>query len=353
MIDQDTIKEVFAIAEQRRAERRRFIKMAGAAAVATGGLSVLAACDSNDDDYQPVPIATPSPTPTSTTGSVDIDVLNFALSLEYLEANYYIKSAFGTGLNATLMTGTGNQGTVIGGRQVAFADATIASYAREIAADENQHVVFLRQQLGTSAVAMPSINIDGGTTGAFTAAARAAGVVGAAGTFDPYTNDDTWLLGGMLLSDVGVTAYKGSATLIANKTFLEAAAGILAVEAYHSGLIRTLLYSRGIAMPTVATAANDRTSSDKISDARDLLDGNTTAAGPPQVYADDDQGVSSVTIEGGTASNIVPSDSNGIVFGRTAANVLNVVYLNKAAVSSGGFYPNGINGNIKTSNNNA
>ena len=353
MIDQDTIKEVFAIAEQRRAERRRFIKMAGAAAVATGGASLLAACDANDDDYQPVPLATPAPTPGPSTGTTDVDVLNFALNLEYLESNYYIQSAFGTTLNSTLMPGQGTQGTVTGGRKVAFSDPSVASYAREIAADENEHVVFLRQQLGTSAVAMPSINIDGGANGAFTAAARAAGIIGATETFDPYLNDDTWLLGGMLLSDVGVTAYKGSATLIANRTFLEAAAGILAVEAYHSGLIRTLLYSRGLQTPTIATAANDRSYSDKISDARDAVDGTVTQAGPPQLYADDDQGVSPVTIAGAQASNIVPTDSNGIVFGRTAAKVLNVVYLSKNQTTAGGFFPNGVNGSIRTSANNA
>jgi len=352
MIDQDTIKEVFAIAEQRRADRRRFIKTAAAGIAATGALTALSACG-DDYDEDTVSTPTPTPTPTSPASSVEMDVLNFALNLEYLEANYYISSAFGTGLNSLSMTGTGTQGTVIGGRQVTFTDPTVANYAREIAADENAHVLFLRSQLGSSAVAMPTINIDGGPSGAFTAAATAAKIPLVNGGFDPYLNDDTWLLGGMLLSDVGVTAYKGSATLIANKVFLEAAAGILAVEAYHSGLIRTLLYSRGIAPATpIATAANDRTYSNMISDARDSVDGTITQAGPPQLYADDDQGVTQSPADANT-SNIVPSDSNGIVFGRTAANVLNVVYLNKAAVSSGGFFPSGVNGNIKTSNNNA
>jgi hypothetical protein len=355
MIDQDTIKEVFAIAEQRRAERRRFIKMAGAAAVATGALSTLAACGDNDDSYESPIAVTPTPTP-APVATTDVDVLNFALNLEYLEANYYSFSALGAGLNDALRSGSGNQGAVTGGRKVNFADATVASYAREIAADENAHVTFLRTQLGSSAVAMPAINIDGGASGAFTAAARAAGIVDATGTFDPYLNDDTWLLGGMLLSDVGVTAYKGSATLIANKTFLEAAAGILAVEAYHSGLIRTLLYSRGIAPAApIATATNNRTYSNMISDARDAVDGTAAslnAAGPPQTYADDDQGVTQAP-GNATTSNIVPTDTNGIVFGRTAANVLNVVYLNKAQTTSGGFFPNGVNGSIRTSNNNA
>ena len=337
MIDHDTLKEVMEIGERRRAERRRFIKMAGASVAAAGSLSVLSACG---DDSVGSPIApTPTPTATSTAASADMDILNFALNLEYLEGNYYSFAAFGQGPNSTLLTGTGNQGAVTGGRKVAFADATVASYAREIAQDEIAHILFLRGQLSSAAVAQPAINIDGGTTGAFTIAARAAGVVGPTGTFDPYASDDNWLLGGMLLTDVGVTAYKGSAALINSSVIVDAAAGILATEAYHSGLIRTLLYRRGIAMPT------DRTYSEQISNARDSLDG----------ASDDDQGVTNpntVTANGTTypSSNIVPSDNNGIIFGRTAANVLNIAYLTKSAATSGGFFPSGVNGNIRASN---
>ena len=337
MIDHETLKEVMEIGEQRRAERRRFIKMAGASMAAAGSLSVLSACG-DDNDGSPISPA-PTPTATSTAASADMDILNFALNLEYLEANYYSFAAFGQGPNSTLLTGTGTQGAVTGGRKVTFADATVATYAREIAQDEIAHILFLRGQLASAAVAQPAINIDGGTTGAFTAAARAAGVVSATGTFDPYASDDNWLLGGMLLTDVGVTAYKGSAALINSSVILDAAAGILATEAYHSGLIRTLLYRRGIAMPT------DRTYSEQISNARDSLDG----------ASDDDQGVTNpntVTANGMTyaSSNIVPSDSNGIIYGRTAANVLNIAYLSKSAATSGGFFPSGVNGNIRSSN---
>ena len=331
MIDRETLLEVFDIAEQRRTERRRFIKIAGTALAATAGSTMLAACGDDDDDYQPAP--TPTPSPTASLPAGDVDVLNFALNLEYLEANYYTFAAFGSGLSDAFTDGTGARGSVVGGRRVPFADPSVAAYAREIAADENAHVSFLRQQLGSAAVAQPAINIDGGATGAFTAAARAAGVVDASGTFDPYASDENCLLGGMLLTDVGVTAYKGSASKIANKVILEAAAGILAVEAYHSGLIRTLLYRKGLALPIL------RTNADRISNARDTLDNGI----------DDDQGISPVTINGGSASNIVPTDGDGIVFGRTPGDVLNIAYLNAGAVTSGGFFPAGLNGNVRAS----
>jgi hypothetical protein len=310
---------------ERRAERRNFLRYAGGAAASAGGLALLAACGGDDNGT-----STPTPTPTATTPTLgaDADVLNFALNLEYLEAQFYCWAAFGQALPGSLTTGVGTPGTVTGGAAVPFSDPIVAQYAREIANDEVQHVAFLRGVLGGSAVAMPAINIAGDANGAFTAAARAAGVVGATGTFNPYADDVSFLLGAYLFEDVGVSAYKGASPLINSKTFLEAAAGILAVESYHAGLIRSVLYRKGIDAPAIFTNAR------LISDARDGLDGTS----------DIDQGIGDAT-----TANIVPTDANGLAYSRSTGQVLNIVYLNRAAVGSGGFFPSGINGNIRTS----
>ncbi|MEO7680964.1 MAG: ferritin-like domain-containing protein, partial [Sphingomonas sp.] len=264
-----------------------------------------------------------------TTTFTDADVLNFALNLEYLEAQFYSFAAFGAGLSTTLTASGGGTagGTVTGGKQVTFTDPIVAQYAREIAADEVAHVGFLRSALGVAAVAMPNIDIS--ATGAFTSAALAAGVIAAGGTFDPYASDENFLLGAFIFEDVGVTAYKGASILLNSALYLDAAAGILAVEAYHAGLVRTALYAKGLALPSLRTQAG------QISDARDSLDG----------ASDLDQGI----IGTATASNITPADGNGLAFTRSAGQVLNIVYLNKNAVVGGGFFPNGVNGNIKTS----
>jgi hypothetical protein len=45
----------------------------------------------------------------------------------------------------------------------------------------------------------------------------------------------------------------------------------------------------------------------------------------------------------------VPSGPDGLAFGRSIGTVLNIVYLNRLAVSKGGFFPNGVNGSYATS----
>jgi hypothetical protein len=91
------------------------------------------------------------------------------------------------------------------------------------------------------------------------------------------------------------------------------------------GMARSVLYQMG---PEARQAAN------ALSDARDKLDGPT----------DVDQGIE---MEG--KANIVPSDKDGQAYSRTPQQVLRIVYLAEGAgVSSGGLFPKGMNGNLKT-----
>jgi hypothetical protein len=311
MPDEEMMLECFESRAKRRDDRRAMLQSLGAYAA---GIGVAAATMSTRAFAQTVS---------------DADILNFALNLEYLEAQFYSFAVFGAGLPNSSLTGTGTQGGVTGGRQVTFTDPLVAQYAREIAQDEIAHVNFLRRALGAAAVAQPAIDIGSDPSGAFSTAARAAGLIGEGQSFDPYANDENFLLGAFIFEDVGVTAYKGAAPLLANKTFTEAAAGILAVEAYHAAIVRTTLYRKGIQTPALIDAT------ERISNARDSLDNP----------ADVDQGVAAI----GDSSNIVPTDQNALVFGRTTGDVLNIVYLNPGAVARGGFYPNGVNGNITVS----
>ncbi len=237
--------------------------------------------------------------------------MNSKPQLEYLEAEFYLRAVTGQGLPAEATTGTGTQGSVTGGRRVHFGSRRAQGLAEEIAQDEYNHVLFLRQALGSAAVAEPAINLES----SFSLAAQAAGL---GEGFDPFADEKSFLLGAYIFEDVGVTAYAGAAAFIQNKAFLTAAASILAVEAYHAGEIRTRVLMQGLAEESVL-----------ISKLRAAASG-----------ANDDQGV---VLDG--RPNIVQADQNSLAFTRTPQQVLNIVYLGGPSANNG-FFPNRANGAI-------
>jgi hypothetical protein len=250
-------------------------------------------------------------------GDMDAKIFTFALNLEYMEAEYYSRGASGRGLDEQDVDCGRNPGPVSGGRKVRFSRQSFQDYADELAFNETAHVKFYRKTLGESAVDRPTIDFEAG----FNKAAQAAGLVKEGETFDPFANEINFFLGGMLFEDTGVTAYRGAVKLLSNQDSVSAAAGVLAVEAYHMGMVRSLLYEAGEEARKMANA---------VSDARDKLDGGK----------DLDQGIE---VDG--KANIVPSDDRGICFERTPRQVLNIVYL-KPDATRGGFYPNGFNGDF-------
>ena len=259
---------------ERRNDRRACFKPAGAFTAGAAGMAALSACGGGGDNSA----ATATAVAQSATVS-DSDVLNFALNLEYLEAAFYLVAA-GRQISYA-QTGTGTQGAIntAGTQAVPFTSPVVKAYATEIAQDELNHVNFLRSALGNAAVATPAIDISVSPTSAFSAAAQAAGLVPAGTAFSPYTSDVAFLLGSFIFEDVGVTAYHGAASLITNKTYLDAAAGILAVEAYHAAIIRTSLFAMGVsASPTMVGTVTTAQATNMIAAARDSLDGASNQA---------------------------------------------------------------------------
>ena len=284
----------------------------------------------------------------------DAAILNFALNLEYLEAAFYLAVVGRLGElpgyeASKIMLPAGYNGT--DPSQSLYPDVgpvsnSVAEYAQEIAQDELDHVEFLIAALGADAASLPKLDLDA----SFKAAAAAASGLTTNGfpfdpnDFDPFANDAFFLHGAFIFEDVGVTAYKGAARYLTNPDFLEAAAGILAVEAYHAGLVRTFLYAADKRRADTFNGLDTWTIVRAISDARDSLD-----QGNASMNDDLDQGVvgndelDTLVHESddGLGANIVPTDSNGIAFSRTPKQVANIAYLS-ADTNPGGFFPEGI-----------
>ncbi|RYG87210.1 ferritin-like domain-containing protein [bacterium] len=214
----------------------------------------------------------------------DGDILTFALNLEYLEAEFYAMAANGSALPATDTRGTGAAGRTQGGKRVNFENKQLENLAKEIAEDERKHVEFLRKALAGAAIAKPVINLDALGVG--------------------FRDENEFIVVARALEDVGVSAYRGAARLIQNKDYLDAAAGILSTEAYHAGHLRSHAIYAGLEQ--------------KALDAKD---------------------------QPATDTNWNPTDENGIVVGRTPAEVGAIV--RGAQASGGAFFPRGLNGKIR------
>ena len=304
--------------EKRRDDRRAFFAAAvGAAAIGAGALIF-----SN---------------PVSAQTLADSDVLNFLLNLEYLQANYYGYAVNGAGLGTSdTQSGAATPtagGAIIPGRQTSFPDAYVAAYAKEMATVTLNQVRFLRTTLSTAAIAQPVIDLGNTATSAFSVLGQNAGLVGAGAVFDPFSSELNFLLGAFFLQDVVATAYQGAIALLGSKTFVEAAGGLMATHAHYAALVRTTLYQMSVANAAILTSV------DGISNYRDSIDGGS----------DDDQGIREGASGNGPVANIAPVDSNANTFARPYGTVLNIMFLNRSAVSTGGFFPSGINGTVTTS----
>jgi hypothetical protein len=269
--------------------RRRFLKTLGAATAAVGAISLL---------------DTPSAEAQSTT---EIDVLNFALNLEYLEAEFYTYAVTGKSITSFGIGVDGHAsgqnpaagGATTGGSKVSFStkDNLIEDLAAEIGVDERAHVALIRSALGKLAVARPNINLNALGFG--------------------FGSENDFLKASRMLEDIGVSAYSGAAGLLTTPGIITTAGRLLAAEAEHVGAIRTQ-----VARLRISTSAMD----------------GADFTPPPS----------------GKAGQLLSiNKSNGLPATRTAGQVLFLAFGGKANAKQGGFFPTGLNGSITTSSDGA
>ena len=265
--------------------RRSFLKKIGIATAAVGALSVAA-----------IPSA-------EAQSNTEVEVLNFALNLEYLEAEFYTYAEYGAsitsqgiGINGVANPGNPSTGGVVtGGKKVTFSNNLVftAEIGHQIGSDERAHVKLLRSALGSAAIAQPNINLNALGFG--------------------FDNQNDYLKLSRIFEDIGVSAYAGAAGMLTTPKIITTAARILAAEAEHVSTVRTQIARLNIqTMPL---------------DGADLI---PPPSGPQTQY-------------------LSINTANGLPTTRTPGEVLYLAYGNMAGASQGGFFPNGVNGAITMS----
>ena len=277
------LKDLMSDVVEQSPNRRSLLKKIGIATAATGAAMAAGGLKLRADPSSPTVV----------------DVLQFALNLEYLEAEFYTTANMGKTIDQVGIgiSGSGRSGPTTGWHQVSFSNSTVftGAVASQIGNDERNHVTLLRtalQNAGIEPVAKPEINLDALGIG--------------------FGNEGQFLTLARVFEDIGVSAYGGAAQLssVTSSPYIGTAARILAAEAEHVANIRLQ-----VARLAIATSKLDTV---------DII--------PPP------SGTYFFSIDPGT----------GLTAIRTPSQVLYLAY-NAANATSGGFFPNGVNGNLHTS----
>lgn len=138
--------------------------------------------------------------PPASFGKGDVGILNFALTLEYLEAAFY------------------NEASANQKKKTFIKDKQAQVFLKLVTTDENAHVAFLKKALGSKAVKAPKVDF-GGTT----------------------AKEASFIETSVALENTGVGAYSGQALNIASPAYAAAALSIWSVEARHASVAGLLL----------------------------------------------------------------------------------------------------------------
>ena len=180
--------------------RKRFFKMLGGAGAVSAATVFLAACGDDDDSASSAKPAASDASADAKDNTSDLEILNYALTLEFLEAEFY-------------------DGVIASG---IVKDPKVVSIAKKFGSTEQEHVDALTatiKKLGGTPVAKPKTNfgptLDKGLKAVLEAAAD--------------------------VENLGAAAYLGQAGSIKNKEVLAAALAIHSVEARHAAALNTLV----------------------------------------------------------------------------------------------------------------
>lgn len=262
----------------------------------------------------------------------DIDLLEFPLNLEFLEAEFFLWGASGRGLDAVAPNLAGGGPPPLGVRK-ALLDPLTNDIILQFGLQEVGHLRAIKNTV--RGFSRPLLNLTSAAFGDVMDSAFGRPLIP---RFDPYANSVNYLLASYVVPYVGLTGYVGANPKLDSPTAKRLVAGLLAVESGQDAVIRTLLYQNAskIVVPYKITVAEF---TNRISNLRNTLG--------KEGVKDEGLVVSKTEgAEGRISGNILAGDKDSLGYARTPEEILRIVYGKGNESAPGGFYPNGAKGRI-------
>ncbi|XP_022155238.1 desiccation-related protein PCC13-62 [Momordica charantia] len=265
----------------------------------------------------------------------DVDLIEFPLNLEYLEAEFFLYASLGYGLDKVDPNLTMGGPPPIGARR-----AKLSPFVRDIilqfAYQEVGHVRAIKATV--KGFPRPLMDLS---SKSFAKVMDLAFGRPLDPPFDPYANTLNYLLASYLIPYVGLTGYVGANPNLESPRPKELVAGLLGVESGQDAMIRALLYEHA-AKKVEPYGVTVGEFTQLISNLRDKLGcGGVKDEG---IVVPKEEGA-----EGKISGNVLAGDQYSLSYGRTPEEILRIVYGTGDEHFPGGFYPKGAHGRIAKS----
>ncbi|KAG4990388.1 hypothetical protein JHK87_023845 [Glycine soja] len=261
----------------------------------------------------------------------DVDLLEFPLNLEYLEAEFFLFGSLGHGLDVVAPNLTEGGPPPIGGK-LAKLDNFVKDVIFQFALQEVGHLRAIKRTVK----GFPRPLLDLSATSFAQVMDNAIGHP-LLPSFDPYANSINFLLASYVIPYVGLTGYVGANPLLQNAASRKLVAGLLGVESGQDAVIRALLYEHRASL-VHPYGLSVEVFTDRISMLRNKL-GNKDLK---------DEGLIVPKVEG-AEGNILAGDIDSLAYPRTPEEILRIIYGGGDEHFPGDFYSRGASGRIATS----
>ncbi|KAF3657136.1 Desiccation-related protein PCC13-62 [Capsicum annuum] len=265
----------------------------------------------------------------------DVDLIEFPLNLEFMEAEFFLWGSLGYGLDK-FAPELADGGPVPISAQIAKLSPLIRDVIAQFGFQEVGHVRAIKDTV--AGFPRPLLNLS---RESFATVMNDAFGHPLEPPFDPYANDINYLLASYVIPYVGLTGYVGANPKLHSPTAKRLVAGLLGVESGQDAVLRALLYERGRenVKPYGITVTEF---TNRISALRNKLGRHGIKDEGLRVQRE-------FGAEGSIRGNILAGDKYSLAYDRTPEEILRIVYGSGQESKPGGFYPNGAEGRIAKS----